>query len=235
VDVFSLTGNAASGAQMPRVSIGVYTEKRFMLSELSQYSVVSSLPTKIGAFGFQVQYFGYALYNETEPALCYSRKLGVVDLGIKFNYRMITIPIYGNKSYLVPELGSVWHITEKVHTGLRIYNPFSSFRSDSVIDRIGYSYSSGIGYEVSSIVFLGVTINKEEDKNVEVNTAMQYQFANVFFAALGISNSNTHARFAVGYLYKSLRIDVTTSWNARLGISPGLMLIYNIPSKDAGL
>ena len=232
VDLFSTTGNAAAATQIQHAAAGAYMERRYMLSALDQYSIAGVLPTKIGSFGIQLNYFGYTMYRELEPSVSYAKKLGAVDLGIKFNYRMITIPVYGSNSSIIPEVGTIWHISEKLHTGIRIYYPLSYFTTRTGIERIAYSYSSGLGYEVSSLVFLGITINKEENKNAEVNTALQYQFANVFFAGIGISSSSTHARFGFGYRHGSLRMHLLISWNARLGISPGLMLIYSPPGNQ---
>jgi hypothetical protein len=232
VDILSITGNAAAAAQLQHASVGAYMERRYMLSPLNQYSIAGALPTNVGAFGFQLHYFGYAMYQELEPSVSYAKKLGAVDLGIKLNYRVITIPVYGSNASIIPELGTIWHINEKLHTGIRIYNPFSYFAAHTGVERIAYSYSSGIGFEASPIVFLGVSIAKEENQNAEVNTALQYQFANSFFAAFGISSSNTHVRFGFGYRHGSLRMHLLTSWNTRLGISPGLMLIYSPTGKD---
>jgi len=203
-----------------------------MLSELNHYTISGNVPTALGAFGIQLNYFGYTSYHDMETSLGYAKKLGEINLGIKLNYRKVNIPIYGSKSVIIPEIGTVWHITDKLHTGLRIYNPLSYFANNDSEARFSYSYSSGIGYEVSPIVFLGVSINKEENKKIEVNTAVQYQFASMFFGGIGISSANAHAHFNLGYQYHHLRIDLNSSWDARLGISLGLMLMYCIAAKE---
>ena len=225
VDVFAVTANSAAAAQLTRASVGIYAERKFMLTELNQYAVASCIPTRFGAIGLHLNFFNHQNFRETEPSVSYSKKLGAVDFGIAFNFRMISIPAYGSSSSIIAAVGSTWHISEKLHTGLQIFNP-PGFFSNSVNNRVAYHYASGLGYEVSQVVFIGLAIRKEENRNVEVNTALQYRFADQFFAALGISSSNTHARFAFGYQYHSLRMEVTCSWNSRLGISPGLMLIY---------
>jgi len=232
VDVFSSARNIASSVQLDQAYVGVYLERSYMLSELNRYTISGNAPTRLGAFAIQLNYFGYTSYHEMEPSLGFAKKLGEVDLGIKLNYRMISIPIYGSKSSIIPEIGSVWHITGKLHSGLRIYNPLSYFASNGTEARFSYSYSSGIGYEISPIVFLGISINKEEDKEVEVNTAIQYQYAKMFFAAMGISSTNAHAHFNFGYQYHCLRINVNSAWDARLGMSAGLMLIYCLSAKE---
>jgi len=232
VDIFSGTRNIASSVQLNQAFVGVYLDRSYMLSELNHYTISGTVPARPGTFGVQLNYFGYPSYHEMEPSLGYAKKLGEVSLGIKLNYRMVSIPAYGSKSSVIPEIGSIWHITDKLHTGLRIYNPLSYFASNDTEARFSYSYSSGIGYEVSPIVFLGISINKEENKTVEVNTAVLYHFAKMFFAGMGISSANAHAHFNLGYQYHHLRIDVNSSWDARLGISAGLMLMYCISAKE---
>src|SRR5262245_53110885 len=92
VDVFSFTSNQASLAQIKAASAGVYGERRFMLSELSDYVAALTLPTRSGNFGLKGAYSGYNNYNETQVGLAYARKLGKkADLGVQFNYNGMTI------------------------------------------------------------------------------------------------------------------------------------------------
>jgi hypothetical protein len=232
VDVFSATGNPATGVLLSTPAVGIGVERRFMLAELSQYTMVGILPTRLGSFGLHMNYFGSGGYSEIEPAIIYARQLGQVDLGIKFKYHLLSIAGYGNKASLITELGTLWHLTEKVHTGLSIHNPISILAYDSSHDRFGFAYETGIGYEVSNFVFIGISIRKVEDRKVEVNTAIHYQFANQFFANLGFSTPGPQARIGAGWKNQSLRIDVTASWHLRLGISPGLLLFYQ-PMKQS--
>jgi hypothetical protein len=182
----------------------------------------------LGGFGFQLNYFGSSGYREIEPGIAFAKDLGTIDIGIKFNYRSLNIPRYGGKSTLVPELGTIWHLSEKIHTGIRIYYPVSIKNDGS--ERFGYSWLSGIGYEVSSFVFLGISISKEEERDAQVAAAIIYQFGQQFFARMGISTPDAQFRFGAGWKWNALRVDVSASWHLRLGMSPGLQLIYQ-PAK----
>ena len=231
-DVFSIAGNPAAAALLDTPAVGVGMERIFMLSELDQYILAGNYPTKRGSFGFQLNYFGYTGYRNIEPAIAYARKLGLVDLGIKFSYRVVSIPGYGNLASLIPGLGALWHLSEKAHTGFSIYHPFSSIGKTGASERFGYSYSAGLGYEISSLVFLGISILKEEERETDISAALHYQFEKQFFAAIGISSPQAQARLGAGWRWQSLRIDVTASWHLRLGISPGFLLIYQ-PMKQS--
>jgi hypothetical protein len=231
-DVFSITGNPAAAVLLDTPAFGVAVESRFMLSELNQYLLTGIYPTKLGGFGFQLHYFGYAGYRNIEPAIAYARKLGVADLGIKFSYRLVSIPGYGNRASIIPELGALWHLSDKVHTGFKIYHPFSNLGKTGASERFGYNYSAALGYEVSPLVFLGISISKEEEREAEIATGLQYQFEKQFFAAIGISSPDAQARLGTGWRWQSLRVEITASWHFRLGITPGFLLIYQ-PMKTS--
>ena len=230
-DAFSIAGNPAAVVLLSEFTLGVGMERKFMVGELNQFTIVGVKPTKLGGFGFHLNYFGYAGYRDLEPAIIYGKKLGAVDLGVGFHYRMINVPGYGNYTKLVPAIGTIWHLSEKVHAGISAYHPLSVFSSNNLSERLAYAFSTGLGYEVSNLVFIGFSFRKEEERATEFNTGIQYQFAKQFFAQLGISTPGAQARLGAGWRWQSLRVDVTASWHMRLGVSPGFLLIYQ-PVKE---
>ncbi len=123
-DVFSFTSNQASLAQLKNPAAGVYGERRFLQTELNNYTAVIAVPTHSGNFGLKAGYSGFSDYNETQLGLAYARKLGnKVDIGVQFNYNGIRIAGYGNASAISFEAGTVFHITDRLHTGFHINNP----------------------------------------------------------------------------------------------------------------
>jgi hypothetical protein len=76
VDVFCFTSNQASLAQLKNVSVAVYGERRFLLSELNNYTAVIGLPTGSGNFGLKANYSGSSDYNETQFGLALWKKIG---------------------------------------------------------------------------------------------------------------------------------------------------------------
>ena len=97
MDVFSFTTNQASLAQLKNGSAAIYGERRFLLSELNNYTAVIGLPTGSGNFGVKANYSGFSDYNETQIGFAYGKKLGnKIDIGAQFNYNGIQIAGYGN-------------------------------------------------------------------------------------------------------------------------------------------
>lgn len=232
VDVFSFTSNQASLAQLKNASVGVYGERRFLLTELNNYTAVAALPTHSGNFGLKAGYSGFSDYNETQIGLAYGRKLGSkVDIGAQFNYNGIRINSYGNASAISFEMGTVLHVTDKLHAGVHVNNPVGGKFGKDQQEKLSSVYTVGLGYDASEKFFISAEIEKEEDRPVNVNAGFQYKFIPQLLVRAGISSATSSAWLGVGLTIKSLRLDITTSYHPQLGITPGLLLLFNLNKR----
>src|SRR5688500_11690551 len=158
-DVFSFTANQASLAQLKNTGIAVYGERKFLLSELNSYTAVFGLPTQSGNFGLKAGYYGFSDYNETQLGLAYGRKLGdKIDLGAQFNYNGIRIAGYGNDAALSFELGTILHLTDKLHAGIHLNNPVGGKFGKDQQEKLSSVYTVGLGYEASDKFFVSTEI-----------------------------------------------------------------------------
>jgi long-subunit fatty acid transport protein len=228
-DVFSFSANQASLAQLKNNAAGVYGERRFLLSELNYYTAVVGVTTRSGNFGIKVNYSGFADYNETLLGLAYGRKLGnKLDVGAQFNYNSIQISNgYGNASAISFELGTVMHITDKLNAGLHINNPVGGKFGKDQAEKLSSVYGFGIGYDASEKFFISAEIEKEEDQPVNVNAGFQYKLIPQLLVRAGMATATSSAWLGLGLTIKSFRLDVTTSYHPRLGITPGVLMLYN--------
>ena len=232
-DVFSFTNNQASLAQMKNAAAAVYGERRFMLDELSLYQLAVALPTRSGNFGVRAGYFGFSDYNESQVGLAYGRKLGdKVDVGIQFNYNAIRISSYGNSSAINFEIGTILHLTDRLHAGVHAYNPVGGKFGKNQEEKLASIYTVGLGYEASEKFFISAEIEKEENQSVNVNAGMQYRFLPQFMARVGISTNTSNVYAGVGLFLKSFRLDVVAGYHPQLGVTPGLLLLYNFSKKS---
>ena len=232
VDVFSFTSNQAALAQLKNVSAAVYAERRFLLSELNNYTAVIGLPTKSGNFGVKTNYSGFSDYNETQLGLAYGRKLGSkVDIGAQFNYQGIRIAGYGNASTISFEAGTILHITERLHAGVHVNNPVGGKFGKDQQEKLSSVYSFGLGFDASEKFFVSAEIEKEEDQPVNVNAVIQYKFLPQLLARAGMSSATSSAWLGIGLTLKSFRLDVTAGYHPQLGITPGMMLLFNFNKK----
>lgn len=232
-DVFSYTNNQASLAELKNASAGVYGERRFLLNELALYQLAFAIPTRSGNFGVKAGYFGFSDYNESQIGLAYGRKLGEkIDVGVQFNYNGIRISSYGNSSAINFEIGTVLHLTDRLHAGVHAYNPVGGKFGKNQEEKLASIYTVGFGYEASDKFFVSAEIEKEEDQPVNVNAGMQYKFLPQLMARTGIASNTANIYAGVGLLLKSLRLDVTAGYHPQLGVTPGLMLIYDFHKKN---
>jgi hypothetical protein len=228
VDVFSFNANQASLAQMKNVSAGIYGERRFLLQELSLYQLSFALPTSSGNFGLKTGYYGFAEYNETQIGLAYGRKLGEkVDIGVQFNYNSVRINTYDNASAINFEAGMILHLTERLNAGLHAYNPVGGKLGKNGEEKLASVYSFGLGYDASENFFVSFEAEKEEDQPVNVNAGIQYKFIPQLMIRAGIATASSNAYFGIGFFLKSFRLDVTAGYHPQLGITPGLLFLFN--------
>lgn len=226
-DVFSLIANTASLSRVKKFTAGVYGEQRFMLKELAHYTAAFVLPTQTGNFAVTTAYRGGTDMNEYQLGLAYARSLGkALDMGVKFNYNGLKINGYGNAAAIAVELGTVLHITDKLHGGVQVINPFSSKFGVNKTEKLAAVYALGAGYEPSEKFFISAEFIKEEKQDMVVQTGMQYRLLSFLQARAGISTGTTSYWLGVGLGWRNLRLDVLTGYHNRLGLSPGIMIVY---------
>lgn len=230
-DAFSFRSNTAALAGIKNFSSGVFSERRFMLQELSSYSFAAVLPTTTGNFGIRGDYHGGQSYNETTAGFGYGRRLGgKVDVGVQFHYFSMNAAGYGSASAITFDAGAIFHLTEAVQTGLHVYNPIGMKIGKTGEEKLPAIYSAGIGYDASQQLFIGTEIQKTEDQPLNVNAGLHYKFADKLIARGGISSTTSVYYIGFGVQLKSLRLDATSSFHPYLGITPGLLLMYS-PQK----
>ena len=233
VDVFSFPTNQASLAQMKSASAGVYGERKFMMDELSLYQLAIAVPTNSGNFGVKAGYFGFSDYNESQIGLAYARKLGSkVDIGVQFNYNGILVSGYGNSSAINFEIGTIFHLTDKLHAGVHAYNPVGGKYGKNSEEKLASIYTVGFGYEASDKFFVSTEIEKEEHQPVNINGGIQCKFLPQFMARAGISTNTSNVYAGVALFLKTFRLDVVASYHPQLGVTPGLMLVYNFSKSN---
>lgn len=233
-DAFTVYANPASLAGTDRLSAGVYGEQRFMLAEAGSYAAVVAIPSAPGNFAFTAGYFGYKAYNETTLGISYGRKIGEqVYIGARFNYYSVLIPSYGKASTLNAEAGSLFQLTPQLWSGFSVANPFAGRLGKQTGEKLARVYKAGIGYTLSQLCFLGATVIKEENHAPSVHFGIQYRPIKQLFVRTGIVTGNHSWYAGLGYLWKNLRVDITVSFHDRLGMSPGLLLLYQSPQTEA--
>lgn len=231
-DAFSFTNNQAALSQVKEVMAGIYAERRFMLKELNLLSSVFALPFQNGAAGITAIISGSKNYSQSQIGLAYGRSLGeTLSLGVQFNYNLIRIPGYGNTAAIGFEIGSIIRLTEKMQAGCHIYNLLGGKWDKEPGKKLAAIYTIGLGYDVSEKLFTSTQIEKEENQPVNVNVTMHYEFVKQFFVRGGIASESDNTFLGVGLKWQNLRMDFIATWHRHLGLTPALLIIFNLPQS----
>lgn len=232
-DIFSATSNQASLADLKATAFAVYGEKRFMLNELNGFTAIIGMPTPSGSFGFQADYFGSSLFNENELGLIYARKISKeIEVGAKFNYHTIKAAGYGSLTAVNFETGAIFNLTEKLYSGIHLYNPVRSTLGKTGTEKLASIYCFGLGYEVSEKLFLSTQIIKHEDLPLGVNAGLQYNLHPAIFIRTGTSTINNSSYASIGINVGFGRIDLNTNFHPQLGVTPGILLLINCKKAE---
>lgn len=225
-DVFSATSNQASLANLTKAAFAIYGERRFMLNEMNAYSAIMAVPTSSGTLGFSTNYFGSSAFNESRMSLMYGRKLNeFLDAGVSFNYNRINISGYNAASAINFDMGTIFHLTEKLYAGLHMYNPTSSKIGKSGFEKLAYVYRFGMGYEVAENLFISSEIVKQEGQQIGIVAGIQYNLQQSVFIRTGIATLNNNSYASLGINVGFARIDLNAAYHPQLGFTPGILLL----------
>ncbi len=236
-DVFSFTKNQASLARVKNIATGIYSEKRYLLQELKELSAAMSFPCLQGGVGIAADYTGVSNYNQSHAGLAYGKSLGAkIDLGVQFNYNHISLAGYGGATAMNFEIGTIFHITDKIQSGCHIYNPVGGKFGKNSGEKLSSVFSLGLGYEASEKLYIGSEIIKEENQPVDFNVALHYAFEKQFFIRGGISSAVGNYYAGAGIFWKNIRLDMAADWHPKAGLTPSLVLIFilskNTPEQE---
>ena len=233
-DIFSFTANQAILSRLNNPGAAVYGEKRFMLRELSLYHLAITLPTRSGNFGIAGSYYGFIDYNESQTGIAYARSLSArIDIGVQFNYNAVHVAGYGSASAVSAEAGIILHLSDKLHAGVHVNNPSGAKYNKGQNEKLPFVYTAGLGYDASEHFFVKKKKKKEEDQRISVNACTQYKFLPQLMVRAGLSSASASAWIGAGVSMKSFRIDAAASYHPQLGITPGLMLVFNFKSAKS--
>jgi hypothetical protein len=232
-DIFSVSRNQASLAQLKDITAGIYSEKRFSIPELNDFNAGVALPAGSGNFGVNGNYLGSPLYNESRIGLAYGKNLGgKLDAGVQFNYHLIAMQGYGKASAIGFELGTILHVSETFHAGIHASNPVGGTWGKEKHEKIPAVFTTGFGYEVSPVVFLSTEFIKTADRPININAGLQYILAPEIWVKAGVSSASSSAWIGAGFLRKSFRLDAVAGYHPVLGFTPGLSLLFHFKKKE---
>ncbi|MET0463318.1 MAG: hypothetical protein ABW007_09190 [Chitinophagaceae bacterium] len=187
------------------------------------------MPGNIAVQGYST---GFDSYRLSCLGLAAGRKLGTkASLGIRANYHQLKISAYGAAAAISADAGLVLHLSEKLHTGIQLCNPFGSDLREGVY--IPGMYNAGIGYDLSDQLYMSVEVLKEQSQTLNTILGIQYKPVPHLLIRLSVQTKEVSVVFGAGYTRSRLRIDLHSSYHLRLGMRSGIWLYWFWKKEDA--
>ena len=227
----SVYNNQAALAYYTFMAAGInYDQGFFADHSLSHKAAAFILPTKAGAFGLNINYFGYAAYNEQKIGLAYGKQLGEkLALGVQLNYfRSYIGADYGSAQAVSFEIGIYSKLTQNIELGAHIFNPIGMEIGQNNLEAIPIAFQFGLLYHVDKNLILLTEVEKILQQKESYKFGLEYTITKHFRARTGLATAPTLFTFGFGLQMKNLLLDIGLGFHQTLGFTPKISLQFNI-------
>ena len=223
--------NQAGLASSSNFEILAYGDNRFGVSGLGSGGIAFLIPAGDGAFGLRFNRFGYETYKEQKVGLAYGLPLSkYLDVGLQVDWLQTGVSDLNSNSFTA-EFGLIAHLAPKVDLAFHVFNPFDFFEDQNLELRIPTQFRLGLEYRLAEEIILLAEANKLSHRDPNLKLAIEYGFAERFYARLGFGFKPQNTAFGLGFKIADFRIDLSGSAHQALGFSPQLGVLWTPNSK----
>ncbi|MFN0204559.1 MAG: hypothetical protein ACKVTZ_23790 [Bacteroidia bacterium] len=234
-DVWALSYNPASIAFAPHVQVGMFTERRFMMKELTFGNFSAVVPFKGNhAVGLEAGSFGFAGYRETKVSAAYAIHFQkVISIGTKFNFLNTNIENIGSVAAFSVDLGLNARISNTLTMGASASNvTLTKFKRLNRQQPIPTVFTAGIAYTPSDKILIVADVQKDIAYPVSLRGGIEYKINQIVRARMGVSSAPLTLNAGIGVEWKSLAFDFSNSLHEKLGYTPAFSLSYRLGKRE---
>jgi hypothetical protein len=231
IDAFSFASNPACLGNAMVFQSGLLTERKWMLKELDLQELALSIPLGNGGLGLSLGYSGEADYNEQAMNLAYGKKLGKLQIGVRFNYINIKAAFYQATGFGSSGIGICYQVTDKLLAGWELELPLFGQAGKLNPEKGPQFFKMGFGYESRPDLFISFQVDKKSNLPLNVIGNIEYRYEEQFLFAFGISSLSASPYFKSGWKKNGFSIEIFVSYEQVLGFSPGIALLWESKNK----
>ncbi len=219
--------NQASLAYNNAISAGVNYENRFFISELGTRTAGLVIPAGKSSLGIIWSHFGYPDFRRDMAGFACGLALSdKIAAGVQIDYFFEkTSGDYTNDQKITFEAGLQIIPSENTRIGIHIFNPVPNSLRKSFLPS---TLTVGAGTEISKVLFAGAEIEMSSGEKLLLRTGFEYEAGKSFWLRGGFSTENSSFSFGLGYLFKSIKLDIGFSTHEKLGVTSSVSLIFKI-------
>ncbi len=220
-NIFHIVSNPANLNSLKKFNIGVYSERKFNLIEMSNHLIVSGFSLGKIKMGLMLQQAGTSKFNQISLGMCLSKKIGDnTSLAIQSKLLRSDISKQHNQKYISAEVGLVTNLSKYVKLGFTAENYMSFNKQTNLDNAYVLNISTGVFYEVSKQFSMNINCFKSSNESPYFSGNMNYQAHKRIVLKLGFT-SNTNALNAdISYSGKKMNLSLNMTFHPILGITP---------------
>lgn len=206
-------------------SIGFSYENRFSIRELGTSTAAIAIPAGRSSLGLSYSNFGYSGFRRSMAGAACGLKIAEnVAAGVQADFfHERSAADLTSFSAVTFEAGIYYQPSETVSTGIHIFNPVpNSLRKTMMPSTI----RAGAGIQLSRVIFAAAEAEMSTGEKLKVRTGFEYEISGNFRLRGGFCTENTSFSFGLGYLVRSVKIDLSFVTHETLGITSGASLIF---------
>lgn len=227
-DSWAAFNNASGLTDIEDITALVAYRTIFDFSPFNTVSGAVILPTALGTTSFSVYRFGDDIFNSQMASLSFSKKTGIVRLGLKANYLQYNIEGFGRKGTLLADIGALADLTPQLTFGAHIYNFTQSAISNDTQEKVPTIISLGLAYSPTKEVSLLIEGEKDVDLDPDLKFGLEYQVIEKVIARTGFSTlTNTHS-FGAGLKLNRFSFDYGIRIDPKLGHTHNFGLVFQL-------
>ncbi len=228
-DIFSLYYNPSTLSGFSKSTVGIsFTPSPFGLKELSTAYLSFVQPVKFGVLSAGFMIYGFELYKETQFAFGFSKLLSNnFSLGITSIIKNISIKNYGNKNFLLFNLGCKAEITQNLSFGFAFEN-FTRNTINNESNQFPVILSLGMNYKLFNWINFFTALIKELNYNVSLKAGVEYKILDYLSLRIGTANQPEEFSGGVGFFYDSFSFEYAVISHQDLGLTHQFGLVIQI-------
>jgi hypothetical protein len=213
------------------LDISINYSNRFLLSELSTQTIVSTIPTILGNISPSFRYYGGNQYNECNLVFAFGKQLAKwLSAGINFGYYMQTIEATNKRaSAIAGQIGVIAIPLKGLKVGINIINPTGSAYGRFKGEELASGLQAGISLSGEQSYCLAVQINYSEFEICNYSMGAEFFIAEYLSIRAGLKfPASLSFSFGLGMEFQRLSIDFGFEQHSILGLSSAITMNYKI-------
>jgi len=228
-DIFSLYYNPSTLSHFSNSTVGIsYSPSPFGLKELSTAYLSYVQPVKFGVVSAGFMIYGFELYKETQFAFAFSKLLSNnFSFGITSILKNISIKNYGNKNFLLFNLGCKAILTQNLNIGFAFENITRTSVNDES-NQFPVILSIGMNYKPFDWINIFTALFKELNYNLSLRTGVEYKILDYLSLRIGTANQPEEFSGGIGFFYDLISLEYAVISHQDLGLTHQFGLVIQI-------